>query len=144
MAYNCEAALVVCEDFRLHQRANGDNFIAKYIRDLMIDCDLITRAGCIQDLVRPKPGSAETVLRDLSVSVTLHHAKTIYLVGHEDCGAYAHFKFTSREQELAQHAADLFQAKDILEKKFPGVAVEVRFAELTQVGIFRVKEINRP
>jgi len=130
MAHLCEAALVTCEDFRLHQRADGSNFIAETIHSLGVDCDLITRGGCIQDLVRPKEGFDNSLLRDLNVSVNLHQVKTIYLVGHEDCGAYGHFQFNSRDIELKQHYDDLFAAREILTREFPGVDIQLRFAEL--------------
>jgi Putative carbonic anhydrase len=130
MSHTCQAAVVTCEDFRLHQRKSGRNFIGSFIESLGVDCDLITRGGCIQDLVRPKPGHDEAVLRDLTVSVELHKVGTIYLVGHEDCGAYGHFGFTDRATELAQHFADLREAQAIVNKRFPGVNVELRFGAL--------------
>jgi len=130
MAHHCSAAVVTCEDFRLHRRRGGENFINDYITWLKADCDLITRGGCIQDLVRPQPGYDDSLLRDLTVSVELHHVQTIHLIGHEDCGAYAHFNFQDRQTELAQHHADLRDARRILNARFPDVEVRLRFAEL--------------
>lgn len=130
MSHTCDAAMVTCEAFRLHKRKNGRNFIASYIESLGVDCDLITRGGCIQDLVRPQPGFEESLLRDLNVSVELHKAKTVYLVGHEDCGAYGHFEFPDRDSETTQHYLDLRAAKAILNRRFPDVDVQLRFAEL--------------
>jgi len=130
MSHLCDAAVVTCEDFRLHQRKYGRNFIADYFKRLDVDFDLITRAGCIQDLVRPKPGFDETLFRDLGVSVNLHQVKKIFLVGHEDCGAYAHFQFPARPNELAQHYRDLKEAKRIIGAKFAGAQVITLFAEL--------------
>lgn len=131
MAHHCPVAIVTCEDFRLHRRKGGGNFIGEYIAWLKADCDLITRGGCIQDLVRPKKGYDDSLLRDLAVSVELHQVQTIHLIGHEDCGAYAHFKFPDRETELVQHQADLRQARRIIQQRFPGVTVLLRFAKLT-------------
>ena len=130
MAHLCEAAVVTCEDFRLHQRKDGRNFIAEFVKGLDIEADVITRGGCIQDMVRPKPGFADSLLRDLGVSVNLHKVKLIYVIGHEDCGAYAHFNFPSREKEVAQHWQDLAEAKAVIEKAYPGVQVKTLFAEL--------------
>ncbi len=130
MAHLCEAAVVTCEDFRLHARKHGGNFIAEHFHRLYVDFDLITRGGCIQDLVRPKPGFDDALYRDLNVSVSLHQVKTIYVVGHEDCGAYASFRFPTRPAELAQHHADLKEAKRLIEKRFPGVQAVPLFAEL--------------
>ena len=87
MGLACNACVVTCEDFRLHGRANWANAIGEYIRSLGGQCDLITRGGAVQDLVRPKPGFDESLLRDLGVSVNLHQVKAIHLVNHEDGGA---------------------------------------------------------
>lgn len=56
MSHYCKACLVTCEDFRLHQRKGGRNYIAEFIKNLGVDCDLITRGGAVQDLVRPSSG----------------------------------------------------------------------------------------
>lgn len=139
MSHYCQAALIACEDFRLHQRADGRNCIVEFIKNLGVDCDLITRAGSIQDLVRPasptlggraEPDYEKVMLRDLAVAANLHNVSTIYLVNHEDCGAYAAFQFASREAELEQHRADLRAAKEIINKEFPGKEIKLYFAEL--------------
>jgi hypothetical protein len=130
MAHVCDAAVVLCEDFRLHQRTHERNVLAAFVQELGCDCDVITRGGAIQDLVRPQPGFDQSLLRDLAVSVNLHKVKTIYLVNHENCGAYAHFNFTSRKLEIMQHYKDLQRAKEIVAQHFHGVKVEIRFAEL--------------
>jgi hypothetical protein len=131
MAHHCKATLVTCEDFRLHQRADGRNYIVDFVKNLQNDCDIITRGGGIQDLVRPQnDGFENSLLRDIGVSVNLHQVETIYLVNHEDCGAYGSINFSSREEELAQHYKDLEEARDIINAEFPSVAIKLFFAEL--------------
>lgn len=145
MSHHCEAALITCEDFRLHQRKDGRNCISEFIKSLGIDCDLITRAGGVQDLVRPgKDDYCDCLLRDGLVSVKLHEAKTIYLVNHEDCGAYSEFNFSSREEELKQHYHDLKEAKKTILENFPGKDIKLYFGEL-KPGTddnFDIKKIN--
>lgn len=119
----------------MHQCADGKNTIADFIKMLKIDADLITRAGGVQDLVRPKSqGVYDSLIRDLAVSVQLHSVKNIYLINHEDCGAYADFKFASRTAELKQHSDDLKVAVKLIKKEFPGVGVKLYFAELAAGG----------
>jgi len=130
MPHTCDACIVTCEDFRLHARADGENLIADYAYSLGVDCDLITRAGCIQDLVRPKAGLDESLMRDITVSVRRHHVKAIHLISHEDCGAYSDFDFATREKGTAQHHADQHEARRILRKQFPDVEVVLAFADL--------------
>jgi len=130
VSHTCEAALVTCEDFRLHQRSDGRNCIGDFVRSVSVDCDVITRAGSIQDLARGEPGQGDSLLRDLRVSVELHEAKTIYLINHQDCGAYAHFGFKDLCAERQHHAADLCAAREVLHDAFPEVDVVLLWAKL--------------
>ncbi len=132
MSHVCDAALFVCEDFRLHQRKDGRNFIANFIKGENIDCDLITRGGDIQDIVRPKSGGfKDSMLRDAEVSAKLHRVKKVYLVSHEDCGAYGGSEaFVDRETEKKQHIADMQAAAVVIEEKFSPIEVSLHYAEL--------------
>ena len=143
MSHFCEAALMTCEDFRLHQRSDDRNYIADFIQKLGVNCDLITRGGGIQDLVRPeREDYCGCSLRDVGVSTKLHNAKMVYLLNHEDCGAYAAMNFASRDKELAQHYQDLKVAKDILKRNFPGIEVRICFAYLKKKpDIFEIRPV---
>ena len=145
MAHHCEGAIITCEDFRLHQRKDGRNYIAEFIKNLGIDCDLITRGGGVQDLVRPKKLNFDvSVFRDAEVSDKLHAAAKIFLVAHRNCGAYSSFGFKMAEEEFAQHKKDLLAAQELLDKEFPGKEIKIYFAELREGSedIFEIKEIN--
>ncbi len=145
MAHYCETALITCEDFRLHQRKDGRNYIAEFIKKIGLDCDLITRAGGVQDLVRsPDKSYNECLLRDCEVSAKLHEARTIFLVNHEDCGAYAEVNFSSREEEIAYHYNDLKIAREIILEKFPNKEVKLYFAELAPgtTDVFVIKKVE--
>lgn len=146
MSHHCEAAIITCEDFRLHQRKDGRNYVAEFIKELDCDCDLITRGGGVQDLVRPQKDNFDSsVLRDAEVSAKLHEAQTVYLVNHEDCGAYASMNFSSRDEELEQHFRDLRQAKQMIEENFPGKQVKLFFGYLEKGSedVFEIKEVTQ-
>jgi carbonic anhydrase len=141
MSHYCHTSIIACEDFRLHQRQDGRNCIAEFIKTIAVDADLITRAGGIQDLIRPKEtGFEKSLLRDLGVSVNLHDAKEICLINHADCGAYSDFNFQNKEAEFEQHKKDLLAAKEIIEKEFPDRVVKIYFADLKD-GKFEIREI---
>ena len=144
MAHYCEAALITCEDFRLHQRKDGRNYIAEFIRTLGEDCDLITRGGGVQDMVRPaEQGYCDCLLRDAEVSAKLHDATNIYLVNHEDCGAYGDMDFSSKQEEYGQHLEDLKKAKEVILKKFPDKNVQLYFAALEgSPDVFNIRPIE--
>ncbi len=83
------------------------------------------------------------MLRDIEVSVNLHQVEAIYLINHEDCGAYGSMNFSSREEETKQHCQDLQEAKDIILEKFSNVNVKLYFAQLAKGSSdkFIMKEI---
>ncbi len=131
MSHHCQALLITCEDFRLHQRRDGRNYIADFIKKQKIDCDLVTRAGGILDLVRPsQDGFSDCLLRDSGVSAKLHQAQAVYLINHEDCGAYGAMQFASRTAEIDQHKQDLQAAKEKILARFPNLDIRLYFAEL--------------
>jgi len=117
-------------DYRLHRRADGRDFLGQFAASLGCDCDVICQAGAVRDLVRPDAGADEALLRDLRIAVERHGVQIIYLVNHENCGAYAGMKFASRSDELAQHGQDLRHACRVVQQTFPGVRVTPLFAEL--------------
>jgi len=141
MAHNCEGVIIVCEDFRLHQRADGRNYIAEFIKGL--DCDLITRAGGVQDLARPLDSFDKSMLRDVDIAIKIHNAEKIFLVNHGNCGAYGNFNFASRQAEFEQHKSDLLAARKILGREFPGKEIKLYFAWLKEgtADEFEIKEI---
>ncbi|KKT24696.1 MAG: hypothetical protein UW11_C0042G0003 [Parcubacteria group bacterium GW2011_GWA2_43_9b] len=141
--HHCEAVLITCEDYRLHQRKDGRNYIADFIKSLGVDCDLITRAGGAQDLVRPQIGFDASIMRDAEVSAKLHNATRIHLINHQNCGAYGASNFSSLEAEREQHKKDLLLAREILNRRFPGKEIKIYFAELADKDkdVFEIKEI---
>lgn len=131
MYHYCQCALITCEDFRLHERIDGRNYVAEFVKSLGVDCDIITRGGAIQDLTRPKQtGFANSIWRDLEVSVKLHNIKEIYLINHTNCGAYSYFNFTDLNQELKQHQADLQAAKQAIQQRYPDLKVKLLIFKL--------------
>lgn len=145
MSHHCEAALITCEDFRLHQRKDGRNYIAEFVKTLNYDCDLVTRGGGVQDLVRPQKTNFDTsVLRDAEVAAKLHEAHTVYLINHEDCGAYAGMDFSDREEELEQHFSDLREARKMIEENFPGKNIKLFFGYLEpgSEDVFQIEAVE--
>ncbi|HLM83813.1 MAG TPA: carbonic anhydrase [Candidatus Bathyarchaeia archaeon] len=129
--HECEAAIITCEDYRLHQRKDGRNYVAEFILSHGVDCDLITRAGGVQDLLRPGgAGFADSVIRDGDVSHRLHKVELILLLNHENCGAYAGFGFKVRDDELGRHHRDIRRTLRMLHLLFPKKRLIGSFAEL--------------
>ena len=135
MAHTCTACIVTCEDFRLHRRRDGQSAVDQIaVAVVGGDYDLITRAGGVQDLVRGPEEYAQSLLRDIGISVEKHSAGTVCLMNHADCGAYGHTRFSGPEDEFARHHADLLNAAAVVRKRFPSVRVILAFASLGSRG----------
>jgi hypothetical protein len=71
------------------------------------------------------------LLRQLRLAVQLHGIKTVVIVHHSNCGAYAaYYCFSSKQEEKARQRADMEKAKKILQKRFPGLIIKLVWAEL--------------
>lgn len=125
-------------DFRLQGCINA---IAKEYFDS--SCDIITRAGGVSDLVRPDEDGEwleKSLLRDIEVSIKLHHIKKIVLVAHQDCGAYNRHQLNPGQEEIDFHFRDLVAAKVLLEARFSGIQIELVIATLNENNEFVYKE----
>ncbi len=144
MLNNHRACLITCTDFHLHQRADGRNYIAEFIKKLGIDCDIITRKGSILDIVFPlHNGFSACLLRDIKNSVKFNKVDVIYIVNHEGCGAYKWRISGKKINEIIQHHSDLKAAKQIIQEIFPTIKIVLCFAYLKKNTdyVFEIKEV---
>jgi len=76
-------------------------------------------------------------IRQLEISIRLHHVKRVMLFTHHDCGAYGGFaNFNENaEKELVFHIAEHKKAIKTIRKHFPGLKVETYF--LDEVGVIK-------
>ena len=108
----CEAVVVTCIDFRFQRLFEW--WLRKRIGQGTYD--RIAWAGGVKDWV--------AVSRQIEVAKRLHDIKKVYLVNHEDCGAYG------SEASFEQHRFDLLQARDSLLMTYPDVEVRLFYAKL--------------
>ena len=64
------------------------------------------------------------VLDQVELSLKLHHIDEVYLINHEDCGAYG------AEGTFAKHKNDLTFAKKIIKQKFPKLKIVPLYLKL--------------
>jgi carbonic anhydrase len=114
-----KVALLTCIEERLHSLPNL--ILARFARKNGWKYYPVTRAGGVQDLVRPRHESDRIlVYRDIAVALK-HGAERIVIIGHEDCRGYDHFGFSDRAKELIQHHNDMLDASLLLSREFSGV-----------------------
>lgn len=124
----CRACLVGCIDFRLHGSLH--QFLVSQGLD-KDGTDFIRIAGVALNLARPAdPKARDFVLGQLKASHRLHKIREIYLINHEDCGAYGLEKQIDSAVELATHIEDLRAAKALLGRELPETNVLTYFLRL--------------
>ena len=110
--HTCDGLVVCCIDFRFQ----------KYIRDWTDKnlagktFDLVGYAGATKEL--------DAVMKQVDISVNLHHINQIVLIHHEECGAYG------MESTPERHAQDLKKAKLEINVKYPEVRVDLYYLHL--------------
>ena len=112
MAHTCDAIVVSCIDFRFQKFIRGwldKNFEGKTF-------DYVGFAGATKDL--------ETIMNQIDISVRLHSIKEVYLIHHEECGAYG------SESTPEKHSADLKKAKEEILFKYPDLKVNLYYLHL--------------
>lgn len=109
---SCDALVVSCIDFRFQK------YIRNWLDENMANktFDYVGFAGCTKDL--------ETVLKQIAISVNLHHIKQIVLIHHEDCGAYGEMGTPQK------HASDLQKAEEAILKRYPILQVNLFYLHL--------------
>ena len=131
----CRACLVFCMDFRLHNQLR--DFLASENLD-RDGVDIVRVAGASRCLARPgDPSEREFMLRQLRIAAVRHGIREIYLINHEDCGAYGPDNITDSDEELMVHSRDLRAARAMLNEEFPEIDVIADFMWLDG-GVKRV------
>lgn len=110
--HTCDGLVVTCIDFRLQEFI--DNFIKNKFGTK--NHDRVAIAGGVKDF--------DNVLNQIKISKRLHDIKTVVLVNHEDCGAYA--EAGTKEK----HEQDLRAASEKIKSEIPGIDVENYFLKL--------------
>ncbi|MBU0648716.1 hypothetical protein KJ969_01240 [Patescibacteria group bacterium] len=127
MSHKCSSLIVHCMDFRF-QRA-----FTSYMEEtgLMGDCDCVSGAGGIKELVECEPGENNYVWKQIKGSYRLHDMSHAVLIAHLDCGAYGGSeKFASRELEFEFHKQELAKAEHVIRDSFPAISVKKVIAEI--------------
>lgn len=110
--HTCNIFVATCIDFRIQKT------VAEWLRKNVGEkqYDRVAWAGGILDL--------EGVLKQLVISVHLHHVKKAILMNHEDCGAYG------TAGNFEKHKNDLLAAAQKVKALYPQLEVETYYIHL--------------
>lgn len=110
--HTCDTLVVSCIDFRFQK------YIRKWLEKNMHDkkYDYVGYAGGVKDLI--------IIVKQLDISVKLHHISEVVLINHEDCGAYG------KESTHDRHVQDLKTAKKVVHSLYPDLIVDKYYLHL--------------
>lgn len=109
--HSCRAIVISCIDFRFQKYL--ENFTGK----LSGGFDRVGLAGGVKNL--------QIIMEQIEISVRLHNISEVYLINHEDCGAYG------VEGTFPRHKKDLKFAKKILKQRFLKLKVHLQYLKLS-------------
>lgn len=108
----CQALVVTCIDFRFQK------FIQKWIEHTIKGgFDRVAIAGGVKSL--------QLITEQVALSHRLHKIRTVYLINHEDCGAYG------EEGNFETHKEGLKNAQKTLAKTFPDLQIIILYLKLS-------------
>lgn len=116
ISHSCQAVVISCMDFRLRKYLNGWTD-----KKIIGGFDMVAIAGGVKNY--------SFVLEQIDISVRLHRIKEVYLINHEDCGAYG------KAGTYKKHQEDLLFAKKLIAEKYPHLRVSLFYLKLD--GKFR-------
>ena len=109
-SHHCQAIIIHCIDFRFQDH------LTDWTKNLKGGFDRLSIAGAVKDL--------PYVISQIDISYRLHHVKEVYLINHEDCGAYG------IEGTFKKHKEDLIRAKKAIKDKYPELSVFLLYLKL--------------
>lgn len=127
-SHHCKNIIIHCIDFRFIKVINA------FMNDQQLtgNCDVISVAGGVKNLVEPaEPQDRTALLKQIELSKKLHGVSAVYLVNHEDCGAYGGKQsFESDVRETEHHERHLRDASDMLATIYPDFTIHSYIARL--------------
>lgn len=122
--HNCDLLVISCIDFRFQQHLK--EFLEK---DYKGNYDLICLAGAAKNFISGSQADGETIRKQVRISKELHHIKKVFLINHQNCGAYGSAIVSGSSKEKEIHRKDLIRAKEEIREVFPDLGVVLYFIE---------------
>jgi hypothetical protein len=114
----CDALVISCSDFRFISAQRQ----ARLVLGLENAYDLVARPGGVRQIVLPTSEAARaTMEEEIALLYDLHRFERILLMNHMNCGMYQDL---AAADEMRVHKEHLAAAREILARRFPGLAIE--------------------
>ncbi len=97
--------------------------------------DFRTEVGSSKAII-DSPADRDRLFEVISTSIRLHSIKEIWLIDHEDCGAYGGSKeHLDIQVEKKFHISKMKEATGIINEQFPGLVVKNFYADFDTIEI---------
>jgi len=129
--HTCQAVVLCCIDFRFWRETA--RFVEEELGLESFDFPSLPGAAKAINDCQDEKGLA---MQCVSVPCNLHHAKTLVIVNHQDCGAYGGSKMFNGD-ELAEenfHRLELKKVKSRVLAEYPDLKVILLYAKLVDGG----------
>jgi carbonic anhydrase len=103
------------------------------------DYDLVSIAGAGKDLLSENSAERDFILKQISISKKLHDIKTVYVLMHDNCGAYGISDVT---EEHGVQANDLREIKRALSTAVQGVEVKGFIVKGVPTGMLSIEPVE--
>ncbi len=136
--HHCQSLIIRCIDFRI-----GSTKLSELLEQAGL-ChdgayDLVSVAGAGKDLLSSDTAERDFILKQLKISKELHEIKNIYILMHDNCGAYAISDPAAEEKTQTQHLTTIAQQ---LRHEFPDLQVKGLIIAGVPSGNLRLKIIQ--
>lgn len=118
--HSCASLVLRCIDFRIPPKNLSELLTTAGICHDG-DYDLVSVAGAGKDLLSPDAAEKEFILKQIRISKKLHEIKNIYILMHDNCGAYGIADAAQEEKTQSEH---LHTIREQLIKEFPDIQVK--------------------
>lgn len=127
---NCELLVISCIDYRFQEPLR--EFLNQSFKG---NFDLVCLAGSARVLCSANQNEKDLLLNQVKLAHSLHEIKRVFLINHQNCGAYGPELSHGTPKEKEKHSDDLRLAKDIVSQHFPNLEVQTYFTEFDREPI---------
>ena len=132
--HTCELLVFSCIDFRFQEPLK--EFLNK---DYKGNYDLVCLAGSVKNFVSGGGADKETFLKQVKISKDLHHIKKVFLINHQNCGAYGAELQSGSPEEIEKHHRDLLAVREELSVFFPDLQFSLFFVQFEKERLTSVQ-----
>lgn len=135
--HSCAALVIRCIDFRIAPK-NLSEMLAEAGMCHDGDYDLVSVAGAGKDLLSQNSSERDFILKQINISKKLHDISTVYILMHDNCGAYG---IPDAAEEHEVQTKDLKQVEAMLASALPGVEIKGFIVKGVPTGMLSIEPI---